>query len=131
MTAVRRPYWRRLIVPGLFTIISLAILISLGSWQLQRKAWKEGLIATLNAQMAASPAPLPPPSQWPALTRDNSEFRRVTLRAEFDRGREARLSLYRRIRPTRRRQAARVFRVRAGKASERADRGGESGICAD
>ena len=82
MTATARPYWRRLIVPGLFTIVSLAILISLGMWQLQRKAWKEGLIATLNAQMAASPAPLPPPSQWPALNRDNSEFRRVTLRAE-------------------------------------------------
>ena len=83
MTATLRPYWRRLIVPGLFTIVSLAILISLGMWQLQRKAWKEGLIATLDAQMAASPAPLPSPSEWPSLNRDNSEFRRVTLRADF------------------------------------------------
>ena len=82
MTATLRPYWQRLIVPGLFTIVSLAILISLGTWQLQRKAWKEGLIATLNAQMAASPAPLPPPTQWPKLTRDDSEFRRVSLRAD-------------------------------------------------
>lgn len=82
MTMAMRPYWQRLIVPGLFTMISLAILISLGMWQLQRKAWKEGLIATLNAQMAASPAPLPPPSQWPALNPDNSEFLRVSLRAE-------------------------------------------------
>ena len=81
MTAKLRPYWQRLIVPGLVTLVSLAILISLGMWQLQRKAWKEGLIATLNGQMDASPAPLPPASQWPALNRDNSEFRRVSLRA--------------------------------------------------
>lgn len=83
MTAAARPYWRRMIVPGLFTIVSLAILISLGVWQLQRKAWKEGLIATLDAQMKAAPAPLPPPSQWPTLTQENSEFRRVSARVSF------------------------------------------------
>ncbi len=82
MTPVAHPYWRRLIVPGLFTIVSLSILISLGVWQLQRKAWKEGLIATLNAQLKAVPSQLPPPSEWPALDRENSEFRRVSLRAE-------------------------------------------------
>ena len=83
MTATLRPYWQRMIVPGLFTIVSLAILISLGVWQLQRKAWKEGLIATLDAQMKAAPAPLPPPSQWPTLTQENSEFRRVSARVSF------------------------------------------------
>jgi surfeit locus 1 family protein len=82
VTRTLRPYWQRLIVPGLFTAISLAILVSLGMWQLQRKAWKEGLIATLEAQMAASPAPLAPPSQWATLNRDTSEFRRVRFRAE-------------------------------------------------
>jgi surfeit locus 1 family protein len=83
VTAVARPYWRRLLVPGVFTIVGLAILISLGVWQLQRKAWKEGLIATLDAQMKAEPLPLPPPSQWAEMTRDNSEFRRVTLKVSF------------------------------------------------
>jgi surfeit locus 1 family protein len=82
VTTAARPYWRRLIVPALFTIASLAILISLGVWQLQRKAWKEGLIATLDAQIRAEPLPLTPPSEWPSLNRTNSEFRRVTLRAE-------------------------------------------------
>ena len=74
---------RRLLVPGLFALVSLAILISLGLWQLQRKQWKEGLIASLDQQMKATPAPLPPASEWPSLTRDNSEFRRVTLRVQF------------------------------------------------
>jgi cytochrome oxidase assembly protein ShyY1 len=86
VTAALRPYWQRLIVPGIFTAISLAILISLGMWQLQRKAWKEGLIATLDAQLAAAPAPLAPASQWAGMTRDNSEFRRVTLHADFSAG---------------------------------------------
>jgi cytochrome oxidase assembly protein ShyY1 len=83
VTATLRPYWRRLIVPGLLTLVGLAILISLGVWQLQRKQWKEGLIATLDAQLRAAPAALPPPSQWSSLTRDNLEFRRVTLRVAF------------------------------------------------
>lgn len=83
MTTAAHPYWRRLIVPGLLTIVGLAILISLGVWQLQRKQWKEELIATLDAQLKAPPAPLPPPSQWGALTRDNSEFRRVQLAVKF------------------------------------------------
>lgn len=82
MTVAERPYWRRLIVPGLLTIVGLAILISLGVWQLQRKVWKEDLIATLEAQIKAPPDALPPPSDWPALNRDSSEFRRVRLRAE-------------------------------------------------
>ncbi len=81
MTATR-PFWRRILIPGLLTLVSLAILISLGIWQLQRKEWKENLIATLDAQLKAQPAPLPPASEWPALNRENSEFRRVTLQAE-------------------------------------------------
>jgi cytochrome oxidase assembly protein ShyY1 len=82
VTAAALPYWRRLILPGFFTLAGLAILISLGVWQLQRKVWKEDLIATLDAQVKAEPSPLPQPAEWPMLTRDNSEFRRVTLRAQ-------------------------------------------------
>jgi surfeit locus 1 family protein len=83
VTAAARPYWRRLLFPALFTVVGLAILISLGVWQLQRKVWKEGLIATLETQLRAEPVPLPPSSEWAALNRDNSEFRRVTLHADI------------------------------------------------
>jgi cytochrome oxidase assembly protein ShyY1 len=75
------PALRRLLIPSLFTIASLAILISLGMWQLQRKEWKEALIASLDRQMAAKPVPLP--AQSSDLLRGNAEFRRVSLRAEF------------------------------------------------
>ena len=83
MTATLRPYWRRLLVPGLFTLVGLAILISLGVWQLQRKQWKEGLIATLDAQVKAAPAPLPTDS---VERLGDAEFRRFVLHPEFIKG---------------------------------------------
>lgn len=39
--------------------IVLAILISLGNWQVRRLAWKEGLLATIDARIHADPAALP------------------------------------------------------------------------
>ncbi len=40
------------------TIIALAILIALGVWQLRRLAWKEGLLARIDAAETAPPQPL-------------------------------------------------------------------------
>lgn len=37
-----------------------AILISLGIWQVQRLAWKQGVIADINARIVAAPVDLPP-----------------------------------------------------------------------
>jgi surfeit locus 1 family protein len=62
--ARRQRSWIGLLVPAL---VAFVVLIGLGTWQLQRKAWKEGLIATLNAQLAAPPAALPPRAAWPSL----------------------------------------------------------------
>jgi len=45
-----------LLIPALLAFV---VLIGLGTWQLQRKAWKEGLIAALDAQLAAPPIALP------------------------------------------------------------------------
>lgn len=73
---------RRLVVPSLVTLVGLALLLSLGVWQLQRKAWKEGLIAALERQMAAQPAPLPATSSLS----DDAEFRRIAAKVEFIEG---------------------------------------------
>jgi surfeit locus 1 family protein len=59
-----RRTWRSLVIPA---TIAFAVLIGLGTWQLQRKTWKEGLIAALTAQLAAPPIPLPAASTWPNL----------------------------------------------------------------
>lgn len=50
---------RRILVPALIGVVGTAILLALGAWQVQRLAWKEGLIADIEARLAADPAPLP------------------------------------------------------------------------
>jgi surfeit locus 1 family protein len=47
-----------LIAPTLFAVAGLAVLIGLGTWQLERKQWKEGLLAKIAARIAADPIPL-------------------------------------------------------------------------
>jgi surfeit locus 1 family protein len=63
--------------------MGLAVLIGLGTWQLERKAWKEDLITTLSARLAAPPGNLPPREQWDRLDPAELEFRRVSFPAEF------------------------------------------------
>lgn len=50
---------RRMILPLLFGLIGTAILLSLGFWQLQRLAWKEAIIADIDARILDAPVPLP------------------------------------------------------------------------
>jgi surfeit locus 1 family protein len=78
-----------LLIPGLFALVALAVLLALGTWQVQRKAWKEGLIATLTERLAGPPAALPPRADWPRLDPAADEFRRVAFTAEFVPGQEA------------------------------------------
>jgi len=35
-----------MLVPGAVALAALVVLLGLGTWQLERKAWKEALIAT-------------------------------------------------------------------------------------
>lgn len=67
----------------------IAILAGLGIWQLDRKVWKENLIAALAERLAKPPADLPPRDGWPRLVQEANEFSRVTFPAEFLPGQEA------------------------------------------
>lgn len=84
-----RPWGRSWVGLSAPAMVVFALLIGLGVWQLQRKAWKEGLIATLNAQLAAPPVALPPAATWAQLDPASAEYRRVTFTAEFDHAKEA------------------------------------------
>lgn len=68
---------------GVFTLLVVVLLVGLGVWQLQRRVEKHALIAALTERLAAAPEPLPPPSQWGALTPDRDEFRRVSFAATY------------------------------------------------
>ncbi|MCH2066282.1 MAG: SURF1 family protein [Shimia sp.] len=52
---------RRLFWPLFFGILGTVVLVSLGTWQLQRLTWKEGVIAEINARIASDPVALPEP----------------------------------------------------------------------
>jgi Uncharacterized conserved protein len=47
------------LVPSLFVIVSLAVLVSLGTWQVQRLAWKTELIETIEARALGEAIALP------------------------------------------------------------------------
>jgi surfeit locus 1 family protein len=69
----------------LVTLILLAALIALGTWQVQRLHWKLGLIAQVNRNLV-----LPPVSLDTALRLGkDAEYRRVALTGRFDHAKEA------------------------------------------
>lgn len=83
------PVRRGLLVPGIAAACAFAVLIGLGTWQVERKGWKEALIATLSDRIASPPAALPPPAEWARLDPATDEFRRVRFTAELVNDKEA------------------------------------------
>ncbi len=57
MTATTSP--RGLVIPSVAAAVAFAVLIGLGTWQVERKTWKENLIATVTERFAAPPSALP------------------------------------------------------------------------
>ena len=50
---------KRMIAPIVFGIVGVAILVSLGNWQVRRLAWKEGVLAAIDAKLSGPAVPLP------------------------------------------------------------------------
>ena len=76
---------RRVLLPVLTALPVLALLVGLGVWQLQRLAWKTGLLARIDAAEAAPPAPLgPDPAPY-----SPAPYSKVSATGRFEAGREA------------------------------------------
>jgi surfeit locus 1 family protein len=84
--APRNRSWRSLLLPA---VLAFVVLIALGIWQIERKAWKDALIASLTQRVAASPQALPAAGDWAKFDRTSDEYRRVKFTASFDNAREA------------------------------------------
>ena len=77
-----------LVLAGVCALAAFALLISLGTWQMRRLAWKEDLIAKIEARVQAPPVALPDETTWESLKADDYEYRHVSLRGTFDHTKE-------------------------------------------
>lgn len=49
----------RIVLTLMFGLLGCGILVSLGTWQVQRLGWKEAVLAEISARIADEPVPLP------------------------------------------------------------------------
>ena len=80
--------WRSLVAPGLASLVVLAILVGLGTWQVRRLFWKQELIQQIHERALARPLTPPPESRWPAWSAAEDEFTRTEATGTFRHDRE-------------------------------------------
>lgn len=77
-----------LIVPTVFALGALAVLVSLGTWQLNRKVWKDGLLADIAARKSAAPMQLRDALAIAAKQPSLADYLRVRVTGTFDHDQE-------------------------------------------
>lgn len=78
------PAFRDLLWPTVIAVPALALLLALGTWQLDRRQWKHDLIARVSERAASAPVALPAAGRWPSLDLGDWEYRPVTTAGRFD-----------------------------------------------
>jgi surfeit locus 1 family protein len=73
----------KLAVLGVLGLLSFALLVALGTWQVERRAWKLDLIERVAARIHAAAVPAPGPAEWPAVTKATDEYRPVQIVGSF------------------------------------------------
>jgi surfeit locus 1 family protein len=73
---------KRLLWPALAAIAGLALLISLGTWQLQRLAWKQGLVGAIQERVHAKPVTMAAIEDRASLGGD-VEYARVAVEGQY------------------------------------------------
>lgn len=68
--------------------LAVAVLTSLGVWQLERRTWKLDLIDRVERRIHASPVAAPGRDHWAATNAKDDEYRRVTVSGHFLNGSE-------------------------------------------
>lgn len=70
----------------MLALLGVALFVSflgLGSWQLQRRAWKLALIERVTERVRSAPVAAPGPAQWPQVDAARYEYLPVTLSGRF------------------------------------------------
>lgn len=64
-------------------VVLFCVFALLGTWQVQRRAWKLDLIARVDQRVHAPAVAPPVPAEWPQVTAANSEYRHVRATGTF------------------------------------------------
>jgi len=63
---------------GVCLVLLAAALTALGTWQVERLAWKRDLITRVDQRVHAQPVPAPARAEWDRVNAADDEYRRVT-----------------------------------------------------
>lgn len=64
-------------------VLVVAVLLALGTWQVQRLQWKLALIERVDARVHAEPVPAPGPQDWARVSAETDEYKHVHLTGVF------------------------------------------------
>lgn len=87
---VARKRHRSTFVKAMLTLVGIALFIgfiSLGTWQVQRRAWKLELIERIDQRVHAQPVAVPVAAQWPQVGKDTHEYLPVAAQGQWLEGR--------------------------------------------
>ena len=73
----------KLLVLGILALLAFIGLVALGTWQVERRAWKLDLIARVESRVHAPAVQAPPPSAWAGITAAADEYRHVQAAGTF------------------------------------------------
>ena len=59
------------------------VFLALGTWQVERRAWKLALIERVEQRAHAAPVPAPAPADWPSVNAADHEYLPVTLHGHW------------------------------------------------
>jgi surfeit locus 1 family protein len=76
------------LAPTILTVLALPVLLGLGLWQLERRAWKHELIAQIEENQAQTAVPL---SAALALPAGRAAWRRIVTEGTYDNAKELHL----------------------------------------
>lgn len=77
----RSAFVRRLL--AVLALLLLVLFAGLGTWQVVRLQWKLDLIERVDARVHADPVAPPAVAQWPQVSRESDEYRRLRLSGRY------------------------------------------------
>ena len=73
----------RRVTGGLLAALFFALFLVLGTWQIERRAWKLDLIERVNHRVHAAAVVAPPRAEWASVTAATHEYRRVRVTGAY------------------------------------------------